>query len=33
RRPADSRLDCGKLERAFGLRQPPWRESLAQVEQ
>ncbi|HYZ64462.1 MAG TPA: dTDP-4-dehydrorhamnose reductase [Acetobacteraceae bacterium] len=28
-RPADSRLDCGKIERVFGLRQPPWRDSLA----
>lgn len=31
RRPADSRLDCGKLEGVFGLRQPPWRTSLAAV--
>ncbi len=31
KRPADSRLDCGKLERVFGLRQPPWRQSLAQI--
>jgi dTDP-4-dehydrorhamnose reductase len=29
RRPADSRLDCGKLARVFGLRLPPWRASLA----
>lgn len=28
RRPMDSRLDCGKLERVFGIRLPPWRESL-----
>lgn len=31
KRPADSRLDCSKLERVFGLRQPPWRESLDRV--
>lgn len=31
KRPADSRLDCGKLERVFGLRQPAWQGSLAQV--
>lgn len=31
KRPADSRLDCGKLERVFGLRQPAWRASLPQV--
>ncbi len=29
RRPADSRLDCGKLARVFGVRQPDWRASLA----
>lgn len=29
RRPADSRLDCGSLARSFGLRLPPWRDSLA----
>ena len=28
RRPADSRLDCGKLERVFGLRLPPWEVAL-----
>jgi dTDP-4-dehydrorhamnose reductase len=28
RRPADSRLDCDKLERVFGIRLPPWRKSL-----
>ncbi len=28
RRPADSRLDCDKLERVFGVRLPPWRGSL-----
>ena len=31
RRPADSRLDCGKLERVFGLRQPTWTTSLPAV--
>ena len=31
RRPADSRLACNKLERVFGLRLPPWRESLART--
>lgn len=31
RRPADSRLDCGKLAASFGLTLPPWRESLARV--
>lgn len=28
RRPANSRLDNGKLERTFGLRLPDWREAL-----
>ncbi len=28
RRPADSRLDCSRLAATFGLRLPPWRESL-----
>lgn len=28
-RPVYSALDCGKFERTFGLRVPPWRESLA----
>jgi dTDP-4-dehydrorhamnose reductase len=27
-RPADSRLDCGKIEREFGIRLPPWQESV-----
>jgi dTDP-4-dehydrorhamnose reductase len=27
-RPANSRLDCGKIARTFGLRLPPWRSSL-----
>jgi dTDP-4-dehydrorhamnose reductase len=31
KRPAFSVLACDKLERAFGLRLPDWRESLAQV--
>jgi dTDP-4-dehydrorhamnose reductase len=29
RRPANSCLDCGKLERAFGVRLPHWRQGLA----
>ena len=28
RRPADSRLDCTRLADVFGIRLPPWRESL-----
>jgi dTDP-4-dehydrorhamnose reductase len=28
RRPADSRLDCGKLAGSFGARLPPWQTSL-----
>ena len=31
RRPADSRLDCGKLERVFGVRLPPWHTSLVRT--
>ena len=31
RRPADSRLDCAKLFGTFGVRLPPWRESLART--
>lgn len=31
RRPANSSLDCGRIEAAFGIRRPSWRESLAQV--
>ena len=31
RRPANSVLDCAKLERTFGLRLPDWRESLRDV--
>ena len=30
-RPANSRLDCGKLESVFGLRLPRWQQSLAKV--
>jgi dTDP-4-dehydrorhamnose reductase len=33
RRPANSRLDCAKLERAHGVRLPDWRSSLPQVVQ
>jgi len=28
RRPANSRLDCGKLARTFGVRLPPWQQGL-----
>jgi dTDP-4-dehydrorhamnose reductase len=28
RRPADSRLDCGKVATTFGVRLPPWQPSL-----
>jgi dTDP-4-dehydrorhamnose reductase len=28
RRPANSRLDCSKIARVFGLRLPPWQSSL-----
>ena len=28
RRPPNSRLDCSKLERNFGVRQPPWKVGL-----
>jgi dTDP-4-dehydrorhamnose reductase len=31
RRPPDSRLDCTKLERIFGLRLPPWQDGLART--
>lgn len=31
RRPADSRLDCGKLERVFGLRLPAWQDGVART--
>jgi dTDP-4-dehydrorhamnose reductase len=33
RRPANSRLDCAKLHRDFGLRLPCWRHSLAATMQ
>lgn len=29
KRPANSRLDCAKLQRAFGVRLPHWQESLS----
>jgi dTDP-4-dehydrorhamnose reductase len=28
RRPANSRLDCSKIERTFGIRLPPWQKAL-----
>jgi hypothetical protein len=28
RRPANSRLDCSKLERTFGIRLPPWQQGV-----
>ncbi len=31
KRPADSRLDCAKLAATFGVRLPPWRDSLAET--
>ena len=31
RRPADSRLDCGKLARVFGTALPEWRTSLGPI--
>ena len=31
KRPANSRLDCEKLASHFGIRLPPWRESLART--
>jgi dTDP-4-dehydrorhamnose reductase len=31
RRPADSRLDCGRLEQVFGIRLPAWELSLAKT--
>jgi dTDP-4-dehydrorhamnose reductase len=31
KRPPDSRLDCGRLAAAFGLRLPPWRDGLART--
>ena len=31
RRPANSRLDCGKLQKTFGVAMPHWRDSLART--
>ena len=31
RRPANSRLDCARLRATFGIRLPPWRDSLART--
>ena len=31
RRPPDSRLDCGRLQRVFGLRLPHWRDGVART--
>jgi dTDP-4-dehydrorhamnose reductase len=31
KRPADTRLDCGKLATVFGVRLPDWRGSLART--
>ena len=31
RRPPDSRLDCEKMARVFGVRQPDWRASVART--
>src|SRR3984957_365640 len=31
KRPENSRLDCGRLNSVFGVRLPPWRDSLARV--
>jgi dTDP-4-dehydrorhamnose reductase len=33
RRPANSRLDCGKIKTAFGLEQPEWKAALRSVLQ
>ena len=30
KRPANSRLDCAKLERTFGVRLPPWQQGVAE---
>jgi dTDP-4-dehydrorhamnose reductase len=30
KRPANSRLDCAKLERVFGVRLPPWQQGVAE---
>lgn len=31
RRPANSRLDCGRLEEVFGIRLPDWRDSVSRT--
>jgi dTDP-4-dehydrorhamnose reductase len=31
RRPANSRMECGALERAFGVARPDWRQGLSEV--
>jgi len=31
KRPADSRLDCTKLEAVFGVKLPPWRDGLVRT--
>ncbi|PLK27167.1 dTDP-4-dehydrorhamnose reductase [Novosphingobium sp. TH158] len=31
RRPADSRLDCSKLERDFGITMRPWQDAVAEI--
>ncbi len=33
KRPADSRLDCSKLEAVFGCRLPPWSDSVGPIVQ
>nr|WP_111298288.1 dTDP-4-dehydrorhamnose reductase [Paracoccus saliphilus] len=33
RRPLNSRLDCGRIERDFGIQRPDWRMGLARVLQ
>jgi dTDP-4-dehydrorhamnose reductase len=30
RRPANSCLDCSKLQRVFGLKLPPWQQDVEQ---
>jgi dTDP-4-dehydrorhamnose reductase len=31
RRPHNSRLDCARLQAAFGLRLPPWQDGVARM--
>jgi dTDP-4-dehydrorhamnose reductase len=31
KRPANSRLDCGKIEKAYGVMLPPWQKSLTAI--